>query len=74
MSITKAKQIRKLPDHVKTSIDRAEYIKDVLERQCVRLFETEASERIQQLAHAEFYAAYLRFADLVTRACEQGVL
>lgn len=68
------KSIKTYPKHVKTNLDKAEYKKDVLEHNLNTLKGLGASEKVLKKAHAEFFQAYLKFADIATRACEQGLL
>lgn len=72
--IKRASQIRKYPHFVRTRLDKLEFTKNVLERQCATLKLNEASPRVLLAAHNEFYAAYVRFANLAARYCEQGLL
>lgn len=64
----------KTPKHVRNRIDLLEYKKDVLEKRLNDLIRVEASQSEIKKAHAKFFKAYLTFANVATRAAEQGVI
>ena len=62
------------PLHIRNKIDLLEYRKDVLENYANHLRANEASHAAIERAHARFFSAYMRFANVAAKACEQGLL
>lgn len=62
------------PIHIQNKMDLLEYRKNVLENYANHLRANEASQSAIAKAHARFFSAYMRFANVATKACEQGLL